>query len=108
MSESEVSKVHPISELEIKVILRDKDKRLKAEMVLARAPQSGILISLCSIGAALLASYMLRGFAAPDLTGLLLMGTFSGLITTMVQLWNVQRRLEAVIVLTNFQEHEKT
>lgn len=107
MPENETNKGHPISDLEIKVIMRDQNKKLKAEKILTAPSQSVLLNSLCVVAAALLASYMLRGFFAPDLTGALLVGTFAGLIGTRVQLWYVQRRLEALIELTKFHEFQK-
>ena len=96
----EINMQRPISDPEAEVVLRNLDKRLKAQAILSGAPVSKLLIVLPVLVAIPLEMYMLRDAVAPSLTVALLVGTFAGLIATIGQLSRVQRRLEAVIELT--------
>jgi len=94
---------HKISEAEAEALLRNKSKRSKLEKILP-GPSEPKFAVFAVVGAVALDQYSLRGFVFPDLTGALFVGTFAGLIATMVQLWGVRWRLDPLIELMKTQK----
>jgi len=96
------------SELEAASALRDLGNRSRAEAILASPSRvRPALIAAAAVGASLLAQFALDDANEPLITRALLVAMLAGLVVASIELWDVRRRLEAVIQLLQLKTHDQ-
>lgn len=97
----------PIMDYEASDILRRHDRKRKAKEILA-GPSEPMWIGLgFSIVASVLAQYVFKKLAAPDIVFAVMVGMFVGFVVMAFQLWALRRRLDAAIELINLNDCEE-
>ena len=95
-----------VTEQEAQAVLRNLERKSRAEAILGRPSTSKWPLLLGLVAAALVAWFSFRDFNAPDIAVALLTAMFVGVVGLCIEIWVVRRRLESVIQLVSLRDRE--